>query len=410
LYTVTNYMSKHNVVIVGGGFGGIKAALVLAQDRRFHVTLLSDHTDMWVYGALYHTATGGSRRVSSVPLSSIFAGKNVHVLHDKAMTIDKNKNVLSTKIGHTLHYDAIILGLGMRTNYFGIKGLQDYSFGIKSVEEAEELKAHIHRQITEDEREDINYVVVGGGPTGVELAGALPSYIRGVAEKHGLPRRKVHVDLIEAAPRLLPRMPKDISKMVARHLRRLGIKVYLRTAVQAQTVDALMVNDKPIRSHTVVWTAGMSNNVFFSDNGFQLSKNGKVRVDQFLQAEPSIYVVGDNADTPYSGMAQTALYDGHYVAENLIRLADEEQPKPYVAKKPVYVMPAGPRWAAVLWGKFRIYGRLGWALRRLADLVAYHDYEPWRMAVSRFMAEDDREETCSICNKEARLNYLSGEV
>lgn len=404
-------MSKHKVVIVGGGFGGIKAALVLAQDRRFHITLISDHMDMWVYGALYKTATGGSRRISSVPLSSIFAGKNVHVLHDKAVHIDKVKKVITTKVGHTLNYDAVILGLGMRTNYFGIKGLEEYSFGIKSLEEAEDLKDHIHRQLTEDKRQDLNYVVVGGGPTGVELAGALPSYIRSVAESHGLADRKVHVDLIEASPRLLPRMPKDISKMVARHLRKLGVKIYLKTAVQAQTADALMVNDKPIRSHTVVWTAGMSNNVFFSENDFQLSKNGKVRVDQFLQAEPGIYVVGDNADTAYSGMAQTALYDGHYVAENLIRLADEELPYPYVAKKPIYVMPAGPNWAAVLWGKVRLYGRLGWLLRRLADLIAYRDYEPWKMAVGRFLAEDDREDSCPRCDTvETKQNYLSGEV
>lgn len=403
--------NKHRVVIVGGGFGGIKAALVLAEDKRFHVTLISDHMDMWVYGALYHTATGGSRRVSSVPLSSIFAGKNVHVLQDKAVSINKVKKVLTTKVGHNLTFDALILGLGMRTNYFGIKGLEEYSFGIKSIEEAEELKAHIHQQITEDNHEDINYVVVGGGPTGVELAGALPAYIASVAARHGLPKRKVHVDLIEAAPRLLPRMPKDVSRVVARRLRKVGIKLYLKTAVQAQNADALMVNDKPIRSHTVIWTAGMSNNPFFSDNEFQLSKNSKVRVDQFLQAEPGVYVVGDNADTAYSGMAQTALYDGHYVAENLIRLANNEQPHPYTAKKPIYVMPAGPDWAAVLWGKVRIYGRLGWVLRRFADLIAYRDYEPWKIAVSRFMAGDDIEETCLDCNGEiAKQNYLSGEA
>jgi NADH dehydrogenase len=404
-------MSKHNVVIVGGGFGGIKAALVLAQDKRFHVTLVSDHTDMWVYGALYHTATGGSRRVSSVPLSSIFAGKRVHVLHDKAISLDRQKKTVTTAVKHTLHYDALILGLGVKTNYFGIKGLEEYSFGIKSLEEAEELKKHIHQQMIAEGRQDLSYVVVGGGPTGVELAGALPAYIKAVAKQHGLPKRKAHVDLVEATPRLLPRMPKDISRAVRKHLRRVGVRIYLKTAVQAQTADALMINDKPVRSHTVIWTAGMTNNPFFAKQQFQLTKTGKVRVDHFLQAEPGIYVVGDNADTPYSGMAQTALYDGHYVAENLIRLANQEDPKPYQAKKPIYVMPAGPRWAAVLWGKFRIYGLGGWILRRLADLIAYHDYEPWKMAVSRFMAADDKEESCLQCADDlTRVNYLSGEV
>lgn len=404
-------MAKHNVVIVGGGFGGVKTALRLADDKRFSVTLISDYTNMRVYGALYHTATGGSRKVSSIPLSQIFAGKAVHVLNDKVVSLNREKRTVRTEIGHTIHFDALVLALGVRTNYFGIKGLEEYSFGIKSLEEAEELKAHLHQQLIEEKRQDTSYVVVGGGPTGVELAGALPDYIRRIVAQHGLPKRKVHVDLVEAAPRLLPRMPKDISRMVARHLRKIGVKIYLNTAVQAQHADALMVNNKPVKSHTVIWTAGMTNNPFFNEQNFQMSRNGKVRVDQFLQAEQGIYVLGDNADTPYSGMAQTALYDGHYVADNLIRLANGDDPEPYHAKKPIYVMPAGPGWAAVLWGKFRLYGRPGWALRRLADLVAYHDYEPWKMAAMRFAAEAEQEESCPTCVGDiTKLNYLSGEI
>lgn len=404
-------MAKHSVVIVGGGFGGIKAALLLEKDPRFKVTLVSDKTHMRIYGALYQTATGGSRRVSAIPLSEIFAGKAVHVLQDKVVSLNRAQKSLKTEIGHNLHFDALILAMGVKTNYFGIKGLEEYSFGIKSLEEAEELKAHLHKQLVTDGKQDLSYVVVGGGPTGVELAGELPSYISRIARQHGLPKRRVHVDIIESSPRLLPRLPKDVSLMVARHLRKLGIKVRLKTVVQAQSADALMVNQKPIQSHTVIWTAGMSNNPFFAAQGFQLTKNGKVRVDHFLQAEPGIYTIGDNADTPYSGMAQTALYDGQFVAENLIRLADSEDPKPYVAKKPVYVMPAGPRWAAVLWGKVRLYGWPGWVLRRLADLVAYHDYEPWQMALQRWAADDDKEESCLVCTDDMKkLNYLSGEA
>lgn len=159
-----------------------------------------------------------------------------------------------------------------------------------------------------------------------------------------------------------------------------------------------MVNDKPIRSHTVIWTAGVANHAFFTDNNFQLAANHKVRVDQFLQAEPGIYVIGDNADTPYSGMAQTALYDGVYIANNLIRLADNEAPTPYEAKKPIYVLPAGPNWAAVVWGKFHFYGFIGWIMRRAADFVAYRDYEPWFRATKRWMAEAKIEDLCPKCD------------
>lgn len=390
-------MSRHKVVIVGAGFGGVKTALELANDRRFVVTLITDRIDFRYYPTLYRTATGGRRMISSIPLSEIFADKGVHIIQDQLVSLDRKAHVIKTKIGHEIGYEALVLGLGVQTNYFNIEGLKELSFGIKTPDDAEELKQHLHKQIIEQGAPDLNYVVIGGGPTGIELAGALPAYIKHILKKHGLGRRAVHVDLIEAAPRLLPRMPRDISRMVARHLRKMGVRLYLKTAVQAQTADALMVHDKAIRSHTVIWTAGVMNNPFFAQQGFQLASNGKVRVDQYLQSEAGIYILGDNADTPYSGMAQTALHDGKYIAENLKRLADHEDPKPYSAKKPVFVFPVGPGWASVLWGKFRFYGRLGWIVRSLADLIAYHDYEPWQYATKRWIAGEDSEESCPIC-------------
>lgn len=251
-------MGKYRVVIVGGGFGGIKAALELADDRRFQVTLISELTTFRYYPTLYRIATGGRKIIANIPLSQIFAGKSVHIINDKMVGINREKRLVKTKVNHTIAYDALILGLGVKTNYFHIEGLEDFSYGIKSLEEAEELKNHLHKQLIENNQPDANYVVIGGGPTGVELAGALPAYIKQLIDKHGLAKRKIHVDLVEAAPRLLPRMPKDVSRRVARHLRKLGIKVYLNTAVQAQTADALMVHNKPIRSHTVIWTAGFT--------------------------------------------------------------------------------------------------------------------------------------------------------
>lgn len=404
-------MSKKNIVIIGGGFGGVKAALELAQNTAFHVTLISKHKDFRIYGTLYRVATGGSPKVACLPLTGIFEDKNVSLIIDTAVALDRQKRTITTKKGETFHYDALICALGVTTNFFGIKGLEEFAYGIKSPADAQDLKDHLHKQLIDDKRSDLNYVVVGGGPTGVELAGALPSYINQICKEHGLPRRKIHVDLVEASPRLLSRMPKDISLAVKRHLQKLGVRVMTKKVVQAQNADSLMVDNKPIRSHTVVWTAGVTNNPFFTEQGFQLAVNHKVRVDQFLQAEPGIYVIGDNADTPYSGMAQVAIEDARFVSENLVRIAEGKDPHPYRAKKPVYVMPAGPKWAAVLWGKFRLYGRLGWWLRRAADYMAYRDYEPWHKALDRWWAERDEEESCPTCNgKLERVMYESGEI
>lgn len=391
-------MRKTKIVIVGGGFGGIKVALDLAGDDRFSVTLITKRPNFRYYPTLYRTATGGKRMISSIPLTEIFNDKPIHIVQDTVTKLDRTKHVIETKVGHTIGYDSLVLAMGVKTNYFGIEGLKELSYNIKTTTGAEYLKKHIHQKLLNDKAQEINYVVVGGGPTGVELAGALPSYVRYVAKKHGIKEHNFHIDLIEAAPRLLPRMPKDISWQVKRRLKKLGVKLYLKSSVQAQTADALMVHNKAIRSHTVIWTAGIMNNPFFDENSFQTVKPGKVRVNQYLQAEPNIFVIGDNADTPYSGMAQTALHDGAYVSRYLKTIANLNQPEPYIAKKPIYVFPAGPNWAAVLWGKVRIYGWLGSWLRSLADLVAYHDFEPWKMATKRWLAVEEYEDNCSVCD------------
>jgi NADH dehydrogenase FAD-containing subunit len=110
-----------------------------------------------------------------------------------------------------------------------------------------------------------------------------------------------------------------------------------------------------------------------------------------------VYVIGDNANTPYSGMAQTAIHDATFVADNLRRKAEGKKLKSYVVKQPITVIPAGPKWAAVLWGKVRMYGWLGWVLREMGDLVGFHDYEPWPKAIEQWSTEFITEESCPVC-------------
>lgn len=391
---------KKQVLILGGGFGGVKTALDLCESDAYNVTLVSESADFKYYPALYRSATGGSREVSVIPLADIFEGKRIVIMQERALKLDRDTQVIVTESKKKIPYDILVVALGSTTNYFGIQGLKEFSFGIKSIEEAEELKQHLHQQMLDDKKPDLNYVVVGGGPTGIELAGALPHYLQWIMKHHGIKQRKINVELVEAAPRILPRMPRDISQAVARQLRKAGIKLYLGQTVKAQSAGELIINNRSIKSHTVVWTAGMASSPFLKDNNFILER-GRVEVDEFLRAKgelaENIYVIGDNAFTEYSGMAQTALYDGIFLAANLKRLADGRIPKVYRPKRPIYVFPAGERWAAVLWGGIRIYGWLGWALREAADWVGYHDVQPWWKASALFLAEADSEESCPIC-------------
>ena len=240
-------------------------------------------------------------------------------------------------------------------------------------------------------------MIVGGGPTGIELAGALPDYLKHLLHIHGLSDRGIHIDLVEAAPQLLPRLPHDASKLIRQRLRRLGIRLYLGQTVKGETADSLIINNKQIQSHTVIWTAGTRNHPFFSDNNFSLTYNHKVATDVYLQAEDNIFVMGDNANTPFSGLAQTAVVDGNFVARNLKRRARGKQFKSYRAKRPVTIIPVGEGWAAVIIGELRLYGWLGWILRQLADIWAFHDYEPWVQASKQWSTYFGEEENCPIC-------------
>jgi NADH dehydrogenase len=288
----------------------------------------------------------------------------------------------------------------MVTNYFGIKGLEEFSYGVKSIKEVEELKAHLHKQLDYEHDPTLHYVIVGGGATGIELAGQLPGYLNYIMKKHGVHDRKVHIDLVEGSPHLMPRMPRAVGRNIEKQLRKLGIRLYLGKRVDGETADALMVNGKPIRSHTVIWTAGQANNQFFTDNDFALTPHHKVDVDEFLRAgkhDDGVFVIGDNADTPYSGMAQTALYDAEFIAHNFIKEADNEPKLAYRPKKPIYVMPAGPRWAAVEWGKVHLYGWLGWFLREAGDIKGFLDLETPLAASGQWLQEFVPDHNCPLC-------------
>jgi len=390
--------SKTKILILGGGFGGIKAALELADNPAFAVTLLSNEDSFRYYPTLYHAATGGRMTASSIPLAEIFKGRKITVEKGTAKKLDRQAKKVTTAAGKDYSYDKLVVALGVVTNYFGIKGLKEYSYGIKSQAEAKELRDHIHKLILDEGKPDQNYVVIGGGPTGVELAGALPSYIRRIMKMHKLHDKKLHIELVEAAPRLMPRMPRDYSKAVAGRLRNLGVTLHLNQAVQAETVDTLQAGGHSIKSHTVVWTAGVTNHPFFDNNKFAFGEHGKVKVDDHLEAELDIFVIGDNADTPFSGMAQTALYDAQFVAANLKRAVNGAGPRSYRPKKPIYVTPVGPDWAAVVWNRVHLYGWVGGLLRSAADFVGYRDYEPWWTASQHWVAEYEAENNCPVCS------------
>ena len=368
-----------NITIVGGGFGGVKAALELAKEATNHITLITDKPDFQYYPALYGAATGRSHLESWVPLDKIFAGKkNVDVTIDTIESIDPAMKTLQSKSGNLYTYETCVLALGTVTTYFGIQGLETYSFGVKSAAEIEELKQHIYSDIVEGRGVDKRYIVIGAGPTGVELAAAMGSYLNKLSKYLKVKDAKMHVALIEAAPRILPRMSEKASAKVHRRLEKLGVKVETGKTVESAAEDLITVSGERMTSDTVIWTSGVANHPFYKANAdhFELAPNGRVVVDEYMQSGKDVYVIGDNAATPFTGLAQTALHDAIFVAGNLKRTAAGQSAKKYQAVMPPVVVPVGEFWAVFEWKKIHITGIIAAMIRRAADFVGYSDILP----------------------------------
>jgi NADH dehydrogenase len=387
------------VVVVGGGFAGVKAARTLAGDNRFEVTLISERDCFEYHAALYRSATGRSKLEVAIPLKEIFDRiKNVEVIQDSVSGLDVAKQEIKTKSGKAYEYDELILALGTVTAYFGINGLPEYSYGIKSIQEALKLKKHLHEELTSGHKPDLNYVVVGAGPSGVELAAELASYLQEIRRKHHIDK-PFHVDLIEAAPRILPTLPESFASRMERRLKLLGIKIYTSTAVKGETAASLQLPEGSIKTHTVIWTAGMTNSPFFKQNEtlFSLGKGGKVEVGPNLEAGDHIWIAGDSACTEYTGWAQTATYDGQFIAQNLKRRLSSQDLLKYSPPKPIGAIPAGPDWCGVNLKGRQVYGLAGWAVRRWLDLQLYRSVLSPRLASRSWVMGNKIEEDCDIC-------------
>ncbi|HUC20048.1 MAG TPA: FAD-dependent oxidoreductase [Candidatus Polarisedimenticolaceae bacterium] len=391
--------SSHHVVIVGGGFGGVRAARLLSRQPVMKVTLISDNPSFTYYPQLYHAATGGSRSETALPLKELLKDTTVEILKDTAVSVDHAAHTITMASKTVYTYDRLILSLGSVTNYFHIQGLPENCFEIKSTPSATAFKHHLHNQLIEDQATDANYLIVGGGPTGVELAGALDAYLERIVKLHGITKGNYAIKIVEAMPRLLPRLPESVAKRVQQRLEELGVSVMTGAKVEAAGPDSLTVNGKAIPSETVVWTAGIANNPFFKANEdqFKLAKNGRVEVSNRLQVHPGVYVIGDNAAVEHGGLAQNAIAQADFVADDIVRSYAKASRKIFRSTEGISAIPVGPYWAVVVWGKLKLYGRLGWLLRRAADLMAYRDIEQLPGALRVWSKDFKTEDDCQIC-------------
>jgi NADH dehydrogenase len=396
-------MKQKHLIIVGSGWAGMKLARELKKypQAKLKVTLISDITTFRYSAALYRAATGHKEHEAIIPISEILSDNpHINFLKETITHIDREKKIISTKDGMKFHYDYAVLALGMVTSYFGIPGIDQYSYNIKTTSELHHFRAHLHREMIDENSLDKSYNVIGAGPTGVELAAALTSYIKIIAKKHKIKSTKLRINLIEAQKRVLPISNEKASQKTLKRLRKLNVKVMLNQKVELQTPDFLQVNGVQIPTSTVIWTAGVTNNPFFKKNEAQFSFNprGKIVVDNHLMVDDAVYVIGDNADTPYSGLGLTAVDNAGYVYKDLKRQLKGSRRRPgYKPLVPATAIPAGKKWAVFQYRKFVLTGPIASLIRSIADLVAYSDILGYKKALHIWLTSEEKEEKCQVC-------------
>ncbi|MEQ9278349.1 MAG: NAD(P)/FAD-dependent oxidoreductase [Balneola sp.] len=376
------------VVIIGGGFGGLKI-LNQISSKYYQVVLIDKNNYHNFQPLLYQVATSGLEPDSiAYPLRKILWKKSeFYFRNTKAIRIDSENKRLVTEAG-SIDYDFLIIATGSKTNYFGNEVIEEKSMALKSVTDAlnlrslilENCEASLLTSDLEDRERLMNYVVVGGGPTGVELSGALAEL-----KKHVLPKdypdldlRRMNVHLVEATDTLLGTMGPKAGEKAKEYLTEMGVNVWLNTKVEDFDGSTVKTDNKELPSKTLIWAAGVSGNLIDGLDS-QSIERGRILVDQYNRVEgyEEIFCIGDvclmKSDENPNGdpmVAQTAIQQGGLLAKNLNNFAKGEEMKPFSYLDKGSMATIGRNKAVAEVGRFFFDGILAWLVWMFVHLMA----------------------------------------
>lgn len=342
-----NRSNRPVVVIIGGGFGGLAAARSL-KDAFVRVILIDRSNHHLFQPLLYQVATSGLAATDiAKPIRSILCDQdNVEVFLDEVMKIDMaNRLVITADL--TFCYDYLVLACGARHSYFGKDEWEQYAPGLKTMRDAIDIRHRIlvafevaeKASDPEERKQAMTFVVVGGGPTGVEMAGAISELARFTLKKDF---RRINptdtcVLLVEAAPRVLPMFDPTLSAKALEHLKELHVDVRLGTRVTNVTEDYVELDGVPVPTRTVIWAAGNIASPLGKQLGAEVDGQGRVIVDPDLSipGHPEIFVVGDMAlakrsnGMPVPGVSPAAMQGGRHAGQNILHLLKGEPTQPF---------------------------------------------------------------------------------
>ena len=392
-------VSRPRIVIIGAGFGGLSAAKRLGKVAA-DVTVIDRRNHHLFQPLLYQVATAAlSPADIAAPIRGILATQaNTHVILGSVTGIDTaGRSVL---IGNRrIPSDLLIFATGARENYFGHDEWAAVTSGLKTIEDATTMRRRIlmafeRAEDSDDEAERrrlLTFVIIGGGPTGVELAGALAELAKAALARdfRRIDPTTARIILVEAGPRLLPSFPPKLSAVAAQALTRLGVELRLGTTVTRCDRGGAVLDDEGIESRTLIWAAGVAASPAATWLGVGPGRGGRVVMtsDLSLPEHPEIFVIGDTAqvegpDGALPGVAPVAKQEGAYVARVIAaRLAGKRPPARFRYRNLGNLATIGRKEAIVDFGRLRLTGRIAWLVWGLAHIYFLIGFRN-RMAVA----------------------------
>lgn len=368
-----------HVVIVGGGFAGLRTAKILGKSGEVKVTLIDRTNHHLFQPLLYQVATAGlSQSDIAVPIRNILAKfKNIYVLQGTVTGIDfKNQRITAT-FGE-ISYDYLVLCCGVKHAYFGHEEWEPFAPGLKTLEQAVEIRRRILTAFEEAERQGdiskrkkcLTFVVVGGGPTGVELAGAIGEMSRFAlsSDFRNIDPKLTRVILIEAGPRILASFPEEQSSRATRDLENLGVQVWTSSRVTNIGTEGVEAGNEKIESATVIWAAGIKAPEINYQLGVELNSQGRIIVEKDLTVPGyrNVFVAGDQASfshqtgVPLPCLSPVAIQQGENIAGNIIADVQGMERKMFSYHDKGQMATIGRSSAIVDLGKIRISGFIAW--------------------------------------------------
>ena len=366
------------VVIVGGGFAGLNAAKGFRRAGNVRVTLIDRRNHHLFQPLLYQVAMAGlSPADIAAPLRGILSKQeNVRVLQGEVQSVDFDGRKVKADFGD-VPFDYLILACGAKHSYFGNDQWEKHAPGLKTVEQATEIRRRVltafevaeRSTSPEEQKRLLTFVVVGGGPTGVELAGAIGEMSRYTLARdfRSIEPTLARVILIEGGPRILSMFSPKLSSKAMRDLEGLGVQVWTSSIVKNIDENGVEVGEERINAATVLWAAGVQASSLGSKLGFEVDRSGRVMVepDLSVQGHPNIFVAGDQAHFtgdggPLPGVAPVAMQQGHFLAGNILRDIDGSDRRQFKYTDKGKMATIGRSRAITEVGKFKLGGFFAW--------------------------------------------------